>query len=88
MSKNKEIYGTITEYNEKTTRTVLKADSIVDGVVDKFIDRSRVGKAKYGVTLDREDWSLEQWIEAAQEEHMDAILYLEKIKTIIGGKKK
>jgi len=88
MSKNKEIYGTITEYNEKTTRTVLKADSIVDGVVDKFIDRSRVGKANYGVTLDREDWSLEQWIEAAQEEHMDAILYLEKIKTIIGGKKK
>jgi len=88
MSKNKEIYGTITEYNEKTTRTVLKADSIVDGVVDKFIDRSRVGKAKYGVTLDREDWSLEQWIEAVQEEHMDAILYLEKIKTIISGKKK
>jgi len=88
MSKNKEIYGTITEYNEKTTRTVLKADSIVDSVVDKFIDRSRVGKAKYGVTLDREDWSLEQWIVAAQEEHMDAILYLEKIKTIIGGKKK
>jgi hypothetical protein len=88
MSKNKEIYGTITEYNEKTTRTVLKADSIVDSVVDKFIDRSRVGKQKYGVTLDREDWSLEQWIEAAQEEHMDAILYLEKIKTIIGGKKK
>ena len=88
MSKNKEIYGTITEYNEKTTRTVLKADSIVDGVVDKFIDRSRVGKAKYGVTLDREDWSSEQWIEAVQEEHMDAILYLEKIKTIIGGKKK
>jgi hypothetical protein len=88
MSKNKEIYGTITEYNENTTRTVLKTDSIVDGVVDKFIDRSRVGKAKYGVTLDREDWSLEQWIEAAQEEHMDAILYLEKIKTIIGGKKK
>lgn len=88
MSKNSDIYGRITEYNESTTRTVLKADSIVDGVVDKFIDRSRVGKQKYGVTLDREDWSLEQWIEAAQEEHMDAILYLEKIKTIIGGKKK
>ena len=88
MSKNSDIYGRITEYNEKTARTILKTDSIVDSVIDKFIDRSRVGKAKYGVTLDREDWSLEQWIEAAQEEHMDAILYLEKIKTIIGGKKK
>jgi len=88
MSKNSDIYGRITEYNDNTARTILKTDSIVDSVIDKFIDRSRVGKAKYGVTLDREDWSLEQWIEAAQEEHMDAILYLEKIKTIIGGKKK
>jgi succinate dehydrogenase flavin-adding protein (antitoxin of CptAB toxin-antitoxin module) len=87
MSKNKDIYGTITEYKPDNTRTVLKADSIVDSIVDKFIDRSRFGKAKYGTTLDREDWSLEQWIVAAQEEHMDAILYLEKIKTIIAGKK-
>jgi hypothetical protein len=46
-----------------------------------------VGKAKYGVTLDREDWSLDQWIEAAIEEHMDAILYLQKIRTVVGGKK-
>jgi hypothetical protein len=60
----------------------------VDSIVDKFIDRSRVGKEKYGVTIDREDWSLEQWIEAAIEEHMDAILYLQKIKSIITGKKK
>ena len=87
MSKNKEIYGTITTYNDSNSRIVLKADSIVDSVVDKFIDRSRVGKAKYGVTLDREDWSLDQWIEAAVEEHMDAILYLEKIRTVVGGKK-
>lgn len=87
MSKNKDIYGTITTYNDSNSRIVLKADSIVDSVVDKFIDRSRVGKAKYGVTLDREDWSLDQWIEAAIEEHMDAILYLQKIRTVIGGKK-
>ncbi len=87
MSKNKEIYGTITEFKPENSRTVLKADSIVDSIVDKFIDRSRVGKAKYGTTLDREDWSLDQWIEAAIEEHMDAILYLQKIRTVIGGKK-
>jgi hypothetical protein len=88
MSKNKDIYGTITTYNNSNSRIVVKTDSIVDSIVDKFIDRSRVGKEKYGVTLDREDWSLEQWIEAAIEEHMDAILYLQKIKSIITGKKK
>lgn len=86
MSKNKDIYGTITTYSADNSRVVLKTDSIVDSIVDKFIDRSRVGKAKYGVTLDREDWSLDQWIEAAIEEHMDAILYLQKIRKVIGGK--
>jgi len=86
MSKNKDIYGNIIEYKDENSRIVLKADSIVDSIVDKFIDRSRVGKAKYGTTLDREDWSLDQWIEAAIEEHMDAILYLQKIRTVIGGK--
>jgi hypothetical protein len=87
MSKNSDIYGRITEYNETTTRTVLKADSIVDSIVDKFIDRSRVGTNKYGTNLDREDFSLEQWLDHAIEEHMDAILYLQKIKTIVTGKK-
>lgn len=87
---NKDL-GTITinQYvpEKPETRQVPKADSIVDSIVDKFISRSNVGKAKYGTTLDREDWSLDQWIENAIEEHMDAILYLQKIKTIISGKK-
>lgn len=88
MSKNSEIYGKITEYTDANTRIVLKADSIVDSIVDKFIDRSRVGTNKYGTNLDRQDFSLEQWLTHAIEEHMDAILYLEKIKTIVTGKQK
>lgn len=88
MSKNSEIYGRITEYTDKNSRIVPVADSIVDSIVDKFIDRSRVGTNKYGTNLDREDFSLEQWLDHAIEEHMDAILYLQKIKTVITGKKK
>ena len=82
--------GTITIHDQVPTQTrkVPKADSVVDAIVDKFISRSNVGKAKYGTTLDREDWSLEQWIDAAIEEQMDNILYLQKIKTIISGKPK
>jgi len=74
-------------YDDSNTRRILKTDSIVDSIVDKFIDRSRVGKNKYGTNLDRTDLSLEQWIEHALEEHMDAILYLQKIKSVIGGSK-
>ena len=38
------------------------------------------GKEKYGTDLDRQDLSLLDWIEHAKQEHMDAILYLEKLK--------
>jgi len=88
MSKNKDIYGTITEYKPENTRIILKTDSIVDSIVDKFIDRSRMGKAKYGTTLDREDYSLSEWLTHLQEELMDAVNYIERIKRVIDGKKK
>jgi len=77
----------IISYDKDNSRTIVKTDSIVDSVVDKFIDRARFGKKKYGTDLDRIDLSLEEWIEHALEEHMDAILYLQKIKSVIGGSK-
>jgi glycosyl transferase family 25 len=57
------------------------SDSIVNSVIHAFIGRSNVGLQKYGTTLDRDDLSILDWIQHAQEEHMDAILYLEKLKT-------
>jgi hypothetical protein len=87
-TKNREIYGDNIIYTSENTRQVLKTDSIVDGIVDEFIDRSRVGKAKYNTDLDRTDLSLSEWLQHAIEEHMDAILYLKKIKSTIDGKKK
>jgi hypothetical protein len=64
-----------------------KLDSVVTSVINQFIERSEKGKAKYGVDLDRNDLSLLEWIEHAKQEHMDAILYLEKIKQIASGEK-
>lgn len=61
-------------------------DSIVKAVLTKFILRAREGKRKYGVTLDRTDLGVLDWIQHAQEEHMDAILYLEKLKKTLTGK--
>ena len=60
-------------------------DSIVTAIVEKFKQRSAVGKAKYGTDLDRTDLSVLEWIQHAQEEHMDAILYLEKLKQTLAG---
>jgi hypothetical protein len=72
--------------NKDTHRLVRKTDSIVDGVVDKFITRASFGKQKYNNDMDRTDLTIEQWLEHAIEEHMDAILYLNKIKKELSGK--
>ncbi len=55
-------------------------DSIVASLIKQFENRSVAGKKKYGTDLDRQDLSLLDWIEHAKQEHMDAILYLEKLK--------
>jgi hypothetical protein len=55
-------------------------DSIVTSIIKQFEDRSTAGKKKYGTDLDRQDLSLLEWVEHAKQEHMDAILYLEKLK--------
>jgi hypothetical protein len=53
-------------------------DSIVASVISKFKLRAEFGKKKYGVDLDRTDLDLEDYLQHALEEHMDAILYLTK----------
>lgn len=59
-------------------------DSIVQAVVKKFLERSELGKKKYGVTLDRTDLGPLDWIQHAQDELMDGILYLERLKKEMG----
>jgi len=58
----------------------LTGDSIVNNVVESFIERSNVGFTKYGTNLDRKDLSLLDWINHLQMELQDAILYAEKLK--------
>ena len=55
-------------------------DPVVERVVDKFVSRSDVGFAKYGVTLNEDKSNLFAWINHLQEELMDAVLYMQKLK--------
>ena len=57
-------------------------DSIVQSVIDQFRTRAEQGKAKYGTTMDRNDLTHMEWIQHLQEELMDAVVYLEKIKRV------
>jgi hypothetical protein len=55
-------------------------DSVVTSILEKFKTRAKFGKQKYNTDLDRNDLSTVEWINHAQEELMDGILYLEKLK--------
>ena len=74
-------------YVENENGELIQLDSVVSSVLNQFTTRALMGKAKYGVDLDRTDLTLLEWIEHAKQEHMDAILYLEKIKQIASGEK-
>ena len=49
-------------------------------VCQKIMMRSHKGKNKYGVTMERDDLNIHQWLDHAQEEAMDLAVYLERIK--------
>jgi hypothetical protein len=55
------------------------SEAIVDAVIARFLERSRVGKH----TLESCDPSILQWITRAQDELIDGILYLQKLKIML-----
>lgn len=58
-------------------------DPIILNVVNKFVNRSDVGFKKYGVTLADDDGDINVWLTHLQEELMDAVNYIEKLKGVL-----
>jgi len=52
---------------------------IEESVITKIRERADIGKNKYGVTMERNDLNIIQWLTHLQEELMDAAVYLEKV---------
>jgi hypothetical protein len=55
-----------------------KKDKVVIQVLNKFKERSKIGIKKYGTTLHENN--TDNFLNHLQEELMDAILYLQKLK--------
>ena len=66
--------------DENLSSPKMKSDTIVEDVINKFRKRSEAGMLKYNTTLDRTDLSTLDWLTHLQEELMDAILYVERLK--------
>ena len=58
-------------------------DVIIDRVIKKIKLRSDVGFKKYGITLKDADQPLDVWLTHIQEELMDAVNYIEKVKDVL-----
>ena len=77
----KELVRWLTEHLLKMkSKTIEFRDPVVENVVDKFVSRSDIGFAKYGITLDQDPSKTIAWLNHLQEELMDAVLYLQKAK--------
>ena len=59
-------------------------DPVVERVVDKFVERSDIGFAKYGTTLEDERRlkmkGLQKYLNDIQEELLDAVLYIQSAR--------
>lgn len=58
---------------------------IEESVIEKIRSRRDVGRTKYGTTMERNDLSMVQWLQHAQEEAMDLAIYLEKAILNLSG---
>ena len=56
------------------------ADPVVNRVIQRFVERSAAGMERFGTSMEANDQPALHWIENAQDELMDGILYLERLK--------
>jgi len=67
----------------KISPVVIKSspDGNVEAIRQALLERSIVGFRKYGVTTERSDLSLGDWLQHLQEELLDAAVYVQAAKS-------
>lgn len=69
-----------------TSLKVTGPDPNVNEICNEFESRACHGFNKYGVTTERTDLDLHQWIQHLKEELMDAVVYIHRIQKELKGK--
>ena len=59
------------------------SDKIINRVIKKIQKRAEAGYKKYGVGLDKDEQTLDTWLNHLQEELMDAANYIEKARSVL-----
>jgi hypothetical protein len=58
-------------------------DPVVEAVLQRIHQRATKGMVDFGISMERDVRPVRTWIDEAQTELMDAILYLEKLKRLL-----
>ena len=53
---------------------------IEEQVIESIRKRAEGGEKKYGVTMERKDLGVLQWLQHLQEELLDGVIYIERLK--------
>ena len=61
---------------------MITKDEMIQRIIDRMAKRADKGIKKYGSTMAHSQKSFHAWVDDAQEELWDAIVYLEKLKTL------
>lgn len=55
------------------------SDPLIGRLIQKIVHRSNAGLKRYGVTMERKDKTTLEWLKDAQEEMLDAAVYLQRV---------
>jgi len=67
--------------NKMTTEDLIIANPVLRAVQDVLDNQVAKGHAKYGTTVNPQDYTTQQWINHASEEAMDFVVYLQTLAT-------
>ena len=59
------------------------SDKIINRVIEKIQKRAEAGYKKYGVGLDKDEQTLDTWLNHLHEELMVAANYIEKARSVL-----
>ena len=59
-----------------------RTQSVEDKVIEQIRARQAAGALKYGITMRRDDLSVNDWLQHAKEEMLDAAIYLQKLQDV------
>jgi dihydrofolate reductase len=75
-------YGVSEQHETLQLVRYWRGQSVEDKIIEQIKARQAAGALKYGTTMRRDDLSVNDWLQHAKEEMLDAAIYLQKLQDV------